>query len=165
MALLCKNDLHLEASYETPPPCIKRWNIQLLYNSCRNVTANITTHTHTNKHTPTYTCGTCTPDHPHSGGGSAHSGAVIARFLTYTALLQFVSKHNPYYYYTHAHKKTYTHIHVHTGAINIEKAAARTVARSLLMRGGGLGSRPKKMYGERLGDGVEYHLKSPTPRR
>ena len=35
----------------------------------------------------------------------------------------------------------------------------------LLMRGGGLGSRPKKMYGERLGDGVEYHLMSPTPRR
>jgi len=31
-------------------------------------------------------------------------------------------------------------------------------------RGGGLGSRPKKMYGERLGDGVEYHLMSPTPR-
>ena len=30
-------------------------------------------------------------------------------------------------------------------------------------RGGGLGSRPKKMYGERLGDGVEYHLMSPTP--
>ena len=29
--------------------------------------------------------------------------------------------------------------------------------------GGGLGSRPKKMYGERLGDGVEYHLMSPTP--
>ena len=32
-------------------------------------------------------------------------------------------------------------------------------------RWGGLGSRPKKMYGERLGDGVEYHLMSPTPRR
>ena len=31
--------------------------------------------------------------------------------------------------------------------------------------GGGLGSRSKKMYGERLGDGVEYHLMSPTPRR
>jgi len=30
-------------------------------------------------------------------------------------------------------------------------------------RGGGLGSRPKKKYGERLGDGVEYHLMSPTP--
>ena len=28
------------------------------------------------------------------------------------------------------------------------------------MRGGGLGSRPKKMYGERLGDGVEFHLMS-----
>ena len=32
-------------------------------------------------------------------------------------------------------------------------------------RGGGLGSRPNKMYGERLGDGVEYHLMKPTPRR
>ena len=34
-----------------------------------------------------------------------------------------------------------------------------------MRRGGGLGSRPKKMYGERLGDGVEYHLMSPSPRR
>ena len=34
-----------------------------------------------------------------------------------------------------------------------------------VVRGGGLGSRPKKMYGERLGDGVEYHLMKPTPRR
>ena len=34
-----------------------------------------------------------------------------------------------------------------------------------ITRGEGLGSRPKKMYGERLGDGVEYHLMSPTPRR
>jgi len=34
-----------------------------------------------------------------------------------------------------------------------------------LPRGGGLGSRPKKMYGERLGDGVEYHSMKPTPRR
>ena len=32
-----------------------------------------------------------------------------------------------------------------------------------LGRGGGLGSRPKKMYGERLGDGAEYHLMKPTP--
>jgi len=32
-------------------------------------------------------------------------------------------------------------------------------------RGGGLGSRPRKMYGERLGDGVDYHLMRPTPRR
>jgi len=33
----------------------------------------------------------------------------------------------------------------------------------ITMRGGGLGSRPKKMYWEYLGDGVEYHLMSPTP--
>jgi len=32
-------------------------------------------------------------------------------------------------------------------------------------RGGGLGSRPKNMYGETLGVGVEYHLMKPTPRR
>ena len=32
-------------------------------------------------------------------------------------------------------------------------------------RGGGLASRLRKMYGERLGDGVEYHLMKPTPRR
>jgi len=36
-------------------------------------------------------------------------------------------------------------------------------AQYLARRGGGLGSRPKKMYGERLRDGVEYHLMSPTP--
>ena len=36
---------------------------------------------------------------------------------------------------------------------------------SLSRTGGGLGSRPKKMYGERLGDEVEYHLMKPTPRR
>jgi len=36
---------------------------------------------------------------------------------------------------------------------------------SHVLRGGGLGSRPQKMYGERLGDGVEYHLMKPTPRR
>ena len=38
-------------------------------------------------------------------------------------------------------------------------------AMNVRQRGGGLGSRPKKMYGERLGDGVEYHLMKPTPRR
>ena len=34
-----------------------------------------------------------------------------------------------------------------------------------VLRGGGLGSRPKRMYGERLGDGVEYHFMKTTPRR
>ena len=43
---------------------------------------------------------------------------------------------------------------------------ARSILKSaILMRGGGLGSRPQKMYGERLGDGVEYHSMKPTPRR
>jgi len=41
----------------------------------------------------------------------------------------------------------------------------RQHANSWQRRGGGLGSRPKKMWGERLGDGVEYHLMKPTPRR
>jgi len=51
------------------------------------------------------------------------------------------------------HTDTYTHT-------NTQEAR-----RQRGQRGGGLGSRPKKMYGERLGDGVEYHLMKPTPRR
>ena len=46
-----------------------------------------------------------------------------------------------------------------------ERERFSTVPSSRNVRGGGLGSRPKKMYGERLGDGVEYHLMKPTPRR
>jgi len=50
--------------------------------------------------------------------------------------------------------------------VRISLSRIRCVACSHeLSRGGGLGSRPKKMYGERLGDGVEYHLMKPTPRR
>ena len=44
-------------------------------------------------------------------------------------------------------------------------ARFREQGETLSLRGGGLGSRPKKMYGQRLGDGVEYHLMSPTPCR
>jgi len=44
------------------------------------------------------------------------------------------------------------------------RVTKRQVSRKDVGRGGGLGSRPKKMYGERLGDGVEYHLMCPTPR-
>ena len=48
----------------------------------------------------------------------------------------------------------------------IEKSSSPKDQNDLLgARGGGLGSRPKKMYGERLGDGVEYHLMKPTPLR
>ena len=48
--------------------------------------------------------------------------------------------------------KGYTHMCTHITCIYITQ------------RDGGLGSRPKKMYGKRLGDGVEYHLMRPTPR-
>jgi len=41
----------------------------------------------------------------------------------------------------------------------------KTLVLPYVRRGGGLGSRPTKMYWERLGDVVEYHLMSPTPRR
>jgi len=46
-----------------------------------------------------------------------------------------------------------------------EEFGGGKAGRAAVERGGGLGSRPKKMYGERLGDGVEYHLMKPTPRR
>jgi len=55
---------------------------------------------------------------------------------------------------------------VNTQKFANSKFALRATVRSILkMRGGGLGSRPQKMYGERLGDEVEYHLMKPTPRR
>jgi len=59
---------------------------------------------------------------------------------------------------------TYVYIHMY---ISNEFTTRKThgAHMGLTQRGGGLGSRPKKMYGERLGDGVEYHLMSPTPRR
>jgi len=58
-------------------------------------------------------------------------------------------------------KNTYTHIiiciHIFT--------YTNIITYMHIMRGGGLGSRPKNLYGETLGDGVEYHLMKPTPRR
>ena len=50
-------------------------------------------------------------------------------------------------------------------AVSYSNTAVFKDASYQLARGGGLGSRPKKMYGQRLRDGVEYHLMSPTPRR
>jgi len=61
------------------------------------------------------------------------------------------------YMYMYIYLYVYTYICIHTCIY-----AHRLI---LPERGGGLGSRPKKMYGERLGDGDEYHLMKPTPRR
>ena len=61
-----------------------------------------------------------------------------------------------------------THTAMYT-ANTLQHTLQHTLHSNVIMRdrqrGGGLGSRPKKMYGERLGDGVEYHLMKPTPRR
>jgi len=72
------------------------------------------------------------------------------RFFEYRALLNRKS--------TQSSIKTYVLIQ---GLCSVQTWGFSRVCR----RGGGLGSRPKKMYGERLRDGVEYHLMSPTPRR
>ena len=55
----------------------------------------------------------------------------------------------------------YIHVYILTHTLHIKCIPMRGIRGEV----GGLGSRPKKMYGERLGDGVEYHLMSPTPRR
>ena len=65
--------------------------------------------------------------------------------------------------HTHTHTGTHTHTHTHTLDAYLVLILAQWVA--VVLRGGGLGSRPKKMYGERLGDGVEYHFMKTTPRR
>ena len=48
---------------------------------------------------------------------------------------------------------------------HLKEPTNRSHAISTRIERWGAGSRPKKMYGERLGDGVEYHLMSPTPCR
>ena len=72
------------------------------------------------------------------------------------------------------HFKRALHNHFKRALQNYLKRALQTPAPGRLsyrlcmysqLRGGGLGSRPKKIYGESLGDGVEYHLMKPTPRR
>jgi len=67
------------------------------------------------------------------------------------------------------HLFVYTHTIPHTYVFDSVKRIVHAHNRKKndrhTMRGGGLGSRPNKLYGESLGDGVEYHLMSPTPRR
>ena len=93
------------------------------------------------------------------------------------------SRRSPALMYLYVHKYTVTHgcacragvrnvyVHSHECSVCIHSFAAQYVmvfydfVSADNMRGGGLGSRPKKMYGERLGDGVEYHLMKPTHRR
>jgi len=57
------------------------------------------------------------------------------------------------------------HTHTHTLSCHTHRVEPRLKGCRVHERGGGLGSRPKKMYGERLWDGVEYHLMCSTPRR
>ena len=54
-------------------------------------------------------------------------------------------------------------VHSHCKSTQCECTGMHSIR--IALRGGGLGSRPTKMYGERLGDGVEYHLIKHTPRR
>ena len=85
------------------------------------------------------------------------------------------------YVNTPPHTLSLTHTHIHTHSLSLMHTHTRSLSHTQRVqicqepphmflhepsrRGGGLGSRPKKMYGERLGDGVEYHLIRPTPRR
>ena len=66
---------------------------------------------------------------------------------------------------THMHESCHTYAWVMSHICMSHFTHMHESSRTRGMRGGGLGSRPKKMYGERLWDGVEYHLMSPTPRR
>ena len=59
---------------------------------------------------------------------------------------------------------TFTWCHIYVTSCVTSCECENTSFMCAASRRGGLGSRPKKMYGKRLGDGVEYHLMSPTPR-
>jgi len=62
--------------------------------------------------------------------------------------------------YTYMYICMYVHIHIY---IYIYIYITAEYDGTVVWRGGRLGSSTKKMYGERLGDGVEYRLMSPTP--
>ena len=81
-------------------------------------------------------------------------------FCLTAASQQFKKSHPPTRRTKNPHKRL-----VIEGALRLEDEDCTYTPSLSPTRGGGLGSRPKKMYGERLGDGVEYHLMSPTPRR
>jgi len=53
-------------------------------------------------------------------------------------------------------------VHPKSG-LNVEESTKQNHRCDIQYCGVGIGSRPKTMYGERLGDGVEYHSMKPTP--
>jgi len=88
-------------------------------------------------------------------------GFHIRRMCVAECMLQCVLQHIPRVWMcgnTHCNMRSATYMETRIPRALGFRASAG-------VRGGGLGSRPKKMYGERLGDGVEYHLMKPTPRR
>ena len=78
----------------------------------------------------------------------------------FTHICMYIQIHEDLSVYTDTciHKHVFAHIYIYLDRFTCVRGTG-------IWRGGGLGSRPKKMYGERLGDGVEYHLMKPTPRR
>ena len=83
---------------------------------------------------------------------------------THTAYTPETHTTLPHSHSLHIYKNKKIYISINT-ATHTATALGNNAQVSRTRRGGGLGSRPKKMYGERLGDGVEYHLMKPTPRR
>jgi len=73
--------------------------------------------------------------------------------------------------YIYMYVCVYIYVYIHTYmylSLSLSLCSFRdkyTYISRVVQRGGGLGSRPKNMYGERLGDGVEYNLMKSTPRR
>jgi len=130
------------------------------------------THQHTCVHTniPVYTS-TYLYTHKHT--------CIHFNIPVYTSTYMYTHKHTCIHFNINVYTSTALHVHVcidkcANTCIHTTHAAdaywkaqifSYMYTHIVCARGGGLGSRPKKMYGKRLGDGVEYHLMSPTPRR
>ena len=115
------------------------------------------------KHTFTYTyTNTCTHTYTHTPIHAEHNCISHTRKKFRNASKPHIHIYIYKYMHTHIHTCTYTcctQMHARSAC-----AQMSDTSRYVRGRGGGLGSRPKKMYGKRLGDGVEYHLMIPTPR-
>ena len=93
----------------------------------------------------------------------AHMLYSYVDICTYEYICMKIYRYIKIYTCTYIH--TYILIYIHTYMLIFSSYLHANIHLLMYMRVGGLGSRPKKMYGERLGDGVEYHLMKPTPRR
>jgi len=144
-------------------------HMQIHNDTARYTYHHMHTHTHTHRDKHSYSNVHGSPRGPNQTGLQTYTCTQKSCIFTQKRPIYTPHKQHGIYVYIHTQKPytyciTYTP-YSHKRALYSLKHTRNIHIKGPYMRGGGLGSRPKKMYWEYLGDGVEYHLMSPTPRR